>query len=506
MNPDLYSKKLQKLRLLEERQKLIKNLPHIYGYKFYPWARTYYESMNKMNILCAANQISKSSTQIRKCIDWSTNKSKWPILWPHIEQPRQFWYLYPSSYVATIEFEKKWIPEFLPRPGLKNHPVYGWRSEYKSRYIQAVHFNTGVSTYFKTYSQDPQDLQTGTCDAVFGDEEMEDVLFPELQARLFASDGYFHICMTPTLGQEFWREAIENRGKNERFKDALKLQVSMFDCLKYEDGSPSFWTTDRIQKIINACKSDAEVQRRVYGKFVLDSGLKYQAYSNENLIEPVEIPEDWIVYIGCDAGSGGRFNHPSAVAFIAFRPDYQMAYIFKGRRFDGIPTTNSDLVQFVMEMKKDLKNPVAGVFYDYSATDLRTIAMNMGEDWIPAEKSHLIGEGYFNVALKNKMLFIFNTEELSPMIAEIKSLKVSTPKNQAHDDFLDSARYALAKAPWDFSCISDKPLTTPERILTPSEKRIKERRDFWDEKQINNDEIEAEIDRYNELLDFDGYG
>jgi len=499
------SKRVEKAKLLEEKLKLKKNLPHLYGYKFYPWARNFFESTNKINALCAGNQISKSSTQIRKVVYWATSPHLWPKLWPHMKHPRLFLYFYPSSYLATIEFENKWAPEFLPRQELKDHPIYGWRAEYRAKFIQTLKFNSGVTVAFKTYSQDVQDLQASTPAAVFIDEEPDDSLIPEIQARLFASDGYLHLAMTPTLGQEFFREVFEEKGQRERWKDAFKQQVSMYDCLKYEDGTNSFWTHERIQKIINSCKSEAEVKRRVFGRFVLDSGLKYAAFNPEtNIISPVQIPVDWPVFIGVDSGSGGRFSHPSAYCFTAFRPDFRLAYVFKGRRFDGIVTTNSDLVQVVMEEKRELKNPVYGVFYDYSATDIRQIAYDMGETWIPAEKSHLIGEQFINVSMKNDMFKIFDTEELQPLVAELKSLKISTPKNQAHDDFCDAMRYSISKAPWDFSGISSQPIATPQqRTLTELEERRKAF--FIDETDQVMQNLEQEFEMWNELLDQTGY-
>lgn len=492
---------MNKNKILTEAEELIKRrngLPHIYGYKMYPWMKQFFNATNKVSLVCSANQIGKSSIQIRKLIHLATEPQLQKVYWPHLT-PRQFWYLYPSNYVATIEVEKKWIPEFLPRGSYKNDPQYGWRTDYRQKYVQALHFNTGISIYFKTYQQDPQDLQAGTAAYVATDEELPEELFPELQARLFATDGYFSAVFTPTLGQEFWREAIEERGSKQRFPDALKLQVSMYDCMKYVDGTPSHWTHERIQQVINSCKSENEVQRRVFGKFVLDSGLKYPAFNpSVNVIDPRPIPDDWPVFVGVDSGSGGRFSHPSAITFTAFRPDFQLAYVFKGRRFDGIPTTNSDLVMLTRQLKSEIRNPIYGVFYDYAATDLRTIAYQMGEAWIPAEKSHLIGEQFINVALKNKMMFIFNTEELYPLIHELKSLKISTPKNQAKDDFCDSMRYSITKAPWSWDCISgDKPVE-PKKEKTETDLR----REFvLTTEDQNLYDVEREIEEYNELFD-----
>lgn len=492
-NPE---QKLRKLKLLEEKKRLITGLPHLYGMKFYPWMREYFDSQNKINLICSANQIGKSSINIRKCIDWATNKEKWKILWPHLENPRQFWYLYPSSYVATIEVEKKWIPEFLPRAEFKDDPVYGWRIDYRSKYVQAVHFNSGVSIYLKTYSQDPQDLQSGSVAATFTDEELPQELWSELQARLFATNGHFHAVFTPTLGQEFWREALEVRGYKERFPEALKIQVSMYDCLLYEDGSKSFWSAERIEQIKRGCKSEAEIQRRVYGRFVLDSGLKYPGFTpDKNLVEPVPIPPDWLVYCGVDSGSGGKFNHPASVSFVAVSPDFRKGYVFKGRRFDGITTTAADLVQFVMEMSQDVKNTIVGVYYDFAAADLKEIAMRMGANWIPAEKSHLIGEQVLNVGFKSQMLNIFNIEELAPLAGELKSLKISTNKNNAADDFIDSMRYACTRIPWDWSAINEiKPIAARQK----SEVEI--RREYFMSPQKDEETIERDFEEYNDLI------
>jgi phage terminase large subunit-like protein len=93
---------------------------------------------------------------------------------------------------------------FLPRGKFKDDPVYGWKEEKKQGDIVAIHFNSGVHIFFKTYSQNAEDLQSGTCDAIFCDEELPEELY-ELIARLNATDGYIHMVFTATLGQDFWR-------------------------------------------------------------------------------------------------------------------------------------------------------------------------------------------------------------------------------------------------------------------------------------------------------------
>lgn len=316
--------------------------------------------------------------------------------------------------------------------------------------------------------------------------------------RLAATDGYFSAVFTPTLGQEFWRESLEVKGYKERFPKAFKKQVSMYDCLYYEDGTPSFWTKERIGQIEASCKSQAEIQRRVYGRFVMDSGLRYPGFQPSiNLIEPVEIPNDFAVYIGVDSGSGGRHNHPAAITAVAISPNFQKGLVFKGRRFDGVTTTASDLVEFVRAMKAEIKNPIYGIFYDHAAHDLGEISARMGDPWIHAEKSHLIGEQILNVGFKNKMLQIFNTEELAPLVSELKSVRIDTPKTLAKDDFIDSLRYAVTKAPWDWSAIGPQAETMTARQLTVNEERKKF---FQNDFERDDGSIGYEISEWNALM------
>lgn len=488
-------KELEKLLSVEEKTNL---LPHLYGQRLYKWQKEFAESTNRKVFICSANQIGKSSVQIKKMIQWATSPHLWPKLWPEwANTPRIFWYLYPSSGVATVEFEKKWIPEFLPRGTMKDDPIYGWKDEYRSNFIQAINFNTGVSFYFKTYSQNVQDLQTGTVHYIGFDEEMPEEIYSELQLRLAHTEGYLSGVFTPTLGQEFWREAIEVRGYKERFPDALKMQVSMYDCLLYEDGTASFWTEERIQRIKNACKSEAEIQRRVYGRFVLDSGLKYPSFNRDaNIIRPIAIPSDYYVYIGVDYGSGGD-NHPSAVTFIAVAPNYSKGYIFKGRRFDNQVTTASDIVTIVQQMRAEVPNPVSAIFYDHACTDMREIASRMGESWIPAEKSHVIGEGYLNVLFKNKMLSIFDIPELEPLATEFCMLKQSTAKNMAKDDYIDSARYCVSKIQFDWGVILGEKII-PTYVKSETELR---REMFNNAPQEISYDVGEEIEMWNELLE-----
>jgi hypothetical protein len=449
--------KLQELALLESQKKLKEGLPYLHGWKHYKWSRKFFESRNHENFLVAANQIGKSSIQIRKCIHWATSPDLWPELWNTalLGKPNQFWYLYPTRDVATIEWKTKWSL-FMPANEYKNHPVYGWTAEVERKQIQAIHFHTGVSVYFKTYAQSVMDLQTGTCFSVFCDEELPVPLLPELQARLNASDGYFHLVFTATLGQDHWRKTMEEQGGQlEKHKGAFKLSVSLMDCKEFEDGTPSHWSDEKIQRAIAKCPTKAEVQRRIYGRFVMGDGLKYAAFDHEkNTTDEIGIPKDWVIYAGVDVGSGGKTGHPAAIVFVGVSPDYKQGRVFKAWRGDGIDTTPSDVLNKFREMRGDLQ--IITQYYDWASKDFFNVASRLGESFSKAEKSHEIGEGILNTLFRHSMLKVQRgDDELDKLIAEVTSLLNTTAKNKSIDDLIDALRYTVTGIPWNYQAVEE---------------------------------------------------
>lgn len=492
-------KAMEAIRLTDRKKEIERDLPHLYGFKWYPWAKDFFESTNKTALLCAGNQVSKSSTQIRKCIHWATASELWPKLWKR--RPLQFWYLYPTREVASIEFEKKWIPEFLPRGVMKTDPKYGWKAETKNKFIWAIHFNSGVSVYFKTYATDVQHLQSGSVDYALLDEELPTDLLPELQARLFATDGYFSMVFTATLAQEFWREVVEEIGTSrERMVGAWKRQVSMYDCLTYSDGSPSHWTVDRIQRIERSCKSPQEVARRVYGRFTKEEGLAFPGFDRQRNIKKTHpIPGSWKIYAGIDVGSGGDKGHPAAITFVAMNPEYTKGRVFKGWRGDHVQTTAGDVLNKYQEMKRGLT--MTGAYYDFASKDLHTIATRMGVPVMPADKSRELGEQILNTAFKNDMLMIYDEPELIPLVEELTTLDVNARKTKAKDDFIDSLRYACSRIPWDFSIISTEPRESEKSEEDEPKTETQLRREMFRETGAILSDTENEIEEWNDLYE-----
>lgn len=498
----------EKWELVREAERLLAlrdGLPHLYGQKFYPWAKRVWDSTNREIFVCSANQVGKSSIAIRRNIRLATDSSLWQTFWPGLHpgsKPNLFWYFYPTIPVAHTEFETKWEPLFLPRGEFRTHPRYGWTPEFDKGFISKIRFNSGVQIQFKAYSQKVKDLQTATVYHVTSDEELPIEFYPELKARLNSTDGYFLMVFTATLGQLYWQQTMEPANKSEeKHPDAMKLQVSLYDSQVFDDGTPSHWTNAKIKNAIANCPTEAEIQRRVYGRFVKASGLMYEAFSHEkNMIDPHEIPKDWMYFGGVDIGSGGQSGHPAACAFIAVSPDMKQGRVFRAWRGDNIPTTAPDILDKFRDLKKDLV--MTQQVYDHAAKDFFTFASRLGEPFQPADKSREAGIGLLNTLFKTRMLKIFrNDPELEKLVQEICSLGVDTPKRKAQDDLIDALRYTAHSVPWVFDSIEQSEdvrlAIQRERTPIPAKKPGEERRDWFFKDKEQQDPIQEEFDFWN---------
>jgi hypothetical protein len=481
-------------------------LPFLHAYKWYSWARAFYESKNKINLLTAANQASKSSTQIRRALNHATNKELWPELWN--SRPNQFWYLYPTRDQIDAEFETKW-KLFLPRGAMKEDPYYGWTMERRNGHIGAIHFNSGVHLYFKTYSQDAQALQSGTCDEIFCDEELDVDLFDELCFRLTATDGYFNMVFTATQGQDQWRRAMEpGEGEEEFLPQAFKQTVSLYECLKYEDDTPGPWTLERIKAVEQRCSTVNEIQKRVFGRFIVSGGLKYESFDIKRHFKEmpaVRVPKGWLLYAGADPGGGGK-SHPSALVYVAVKPNYRAGRVFLGWRGDGIVTTAGDVVNKHISLAKlyNLRE-FTDRRYDWGSKDFGEIAQRMGHPFQKAEKSHEKGEEVLNTLFKNNMLFIYEDHELRKLGHELATLKKDAVKRHEKDDFADALRYCVTTIPWDWTAVMESmPDESPEEVLTPHQQEVRDRRRaFEDDSEREKRRIEDEFEEWNQAYEGD---
>jgi hypothetical protein len=447
-------RELERLARIEYIEANKHNLPHLYGCTPYKFQKRIWDSREKDIMFSAANQVGKSAIMISKTIHWATEPTLWKELWPKAEKPTQFWYCYPDSKTLNREYDEKWVKEFLPRGDMKNDPQYGWKEKKFKGDLIGIDFNTGVTVYFIQYTQDLTAMMASSVYLIVGDEEMPEGKYDELNVRRSGInvDGYFLTGFTSSIGEELWRRALEPEQSDvEAFPHALKMQVSLYDCLEYWDGTPSMWTVKEIKLREARCKSEAQVRKRIHGKLAIEEGLKYPAFArSRNACKDHKLPATWSIYAGVDIGSGGRKGHPGAVCFVAVSPDYKRGRVFLLWRGDGVETTAKDILNKYVELRGKMR--VALATYDWSSADFGTIARQHGEAFAKAEKNNSLGEELLNVLFKYEMLKIYVGEKTEghKLINELETLKEDTPKRKAKDDAIDSLRYAVTLIPWNF--------------------------------------------------------
>ena len=288
---------------------------------------------------------------------------------------------------------------------------------------------------------------------VTADEEMPEELFDELMARLSATDGYFNMGFTATLGLPLWYRTMECQGKaEEAFKTASKWQVSLYDCQTFLDGSPGLWDLKRIKQREGQCSSEAEVLRRVHGRFVREEGRKFANFTPALCKDNGPVPRDWQIYGGVDIGSGGSAKHRSkgAIIIIAVSPDFSKARVIDSWRGDFLDTTAQDILFKFKELTTG-RNLVQAC-YDYQSREFGIIAARSGMPFIQADKARQTGEQTLNVLFRaNALSLDVDAGDNEKLVTELMTIPAGDKNRRFVDDLADALRYTCAMIPWDFT-------------------------------------------------------
>ena len=488
---------------LKQIQEIKQGLPHLYCFPLYKWQRQSWDDTSTFQFDFAANQVGKSSINIRKCIDYATNPSRWKIF---LRTPKLIFYLYPDKKTATREFETKWTPEFLPRGKFKDDPQYGWKEEWDGKDIGAIHFNAGVTIYFKTYgvgSDHAHTMQASTPAIVACDEELPIELWPELQMRIASpanKGAMFWMVCTPTRGQLFWSKIQSGKIK---LPNSSVRTISMYDCLFYDDGSKSIWTKERIQQIEQTLPSQREIEIRVHGLFKpSEDSILFPTFDRDRHIVKPHNVEGWELYCGIDYGIGGLNAHPPAISIVAISPDYTQARAVKyWKGDDGKKYTVDEVINIYLGYCHTLGlEQIPNTYYDWACGEMGVIAENKGLAFQKADKSRDHGINLLNSLLKNDMLMFFEQidEEHLKLCDEFETLSSDTNKPKSGVDYLiDSIRYAISRVVFSFINIK---LNNIQK--TPVKKTITQGRLSFDEIEDNFLDFNGEeIDEWNSYYD-----
>jgi hypothetical protein len=295
-------------------------------------------------------------------------------------------------------------------------------------------------------------LQAFTLDLVYCDEEVPIKFYDEISNRRISKSGLLSAVFTPVLGQDFFYDVMEGKGDREKLKWASKYRVSLYDCLKYDDGTTSHITNDVIKRRIALCKSEAEVQRRVMGRFSKDVGLVYPFFdASKDIMEPKPVPRDWIYYAGIDLGSGGD-NDPAAIIVIAVSPQYDEVIVVDGYLGDGAETTALDTANYYKD-KIATKYNIACAYYDSADRDFYVFASGMGLPMQKANKVRDTGIRIINILMKNRLIKFFDCPATDYLVRDFSTMSFDRKDKKDVGHICDALRYALTSLPLDFTKI-----------------------------------------------------
>lgn len=177
--------------------------------------------------------------------------------------------------------------------------------------VMVRHVSGGVSIIqFKSAEQGKDKMMGATLDFVWCDEEPPLEVYTEAYIRLSTRKGLMMITYTPLDG----RTALVDRLLYERTPDRHVVTMSMDDAKHFS-----------LEEIEREMLSYPEHERdaRRHGTPMQGEGRVWTVPESMFVMDPIAIPKWWSIIIGIDFG----FEHPTAVAWLAWDKDQDIVYV-----------------------------------------------------------------------------------------------------------------------------------------------------------------------------------
>lgn len=349
---------------------------------------------------------------------------------------------------------------------------------------QSEVFNISVSsshTYFA------QSFQVHNCD-----EELPHVYWSETSARRdgLNIDGYFNMAFTATLSQRFWYEAMECIGlPEERFRDAKKIQVSLYDCQQYMDGTKTGWTNERIQKRIDSCQSEKEVLRRVMGRFVNEELSIISGFSEEQNYKHGEfiVPSTWSRIISFYVSSVG-----TGICVLAVSAEFDKVVVAECHKLD---LTSYEALEKLHALRGKKS---AELYINAEPLDFIEMSQNSGIFFQTVKNPKNGLKDKINSYFKTGVLEIAKSKNSHELIMQIRTIKESDVKSYEGYEVYGAMAIGLSKLAVSLqNSIEGVKKKVPPKILN-------EREAFYrglDRPLEVVDSYDNEFDEMNELLE-----
>jgi phage terminase large subunit-like protein len=165
--------------------------------------------------------------------------------------------------------------------------------------------------WFKSYEKGREKWQGPTLDGVWFDEEPEMDIYSEGRTRTQATGIFTIVTFTPLLGMS----DVVRRFLIEKPDGTHVTSMTIDDAEHY--------TKESREKIISGYP-EHEREARAKGQPVLGSGRVFPVTEESISCEAINIPQHWPRIAGIDFG----WEHPTAVAWLAWNKDADTIYVY----------------------------------------------------------------------------------------------------------------------------------------------------------------------------------
>ena len=275
-------------------------------------------------------------------------------------------------------------------------------------------------------------------------EESDENIFKGLMGRMrrqtpLPGGGYARrygmLAMNPNGEDWQWRLFVQNKSPDFAHFDSTTMDNEA-------NLPPGF-----IQDLLNNYSVDW-LDRFVYGKWSKMSGLIYQEFDdNINMVDPFDIPKDWIKGRGNDWG----VDAPATCAFIAQSPDGKYYVFDEYMDAEKTPEEHSDAILAQSKPYGVFRASIMDSNAWHRESDLKSVADKYrarGYVCLPASKDQMAGILLIKHLLKTGRLLFFRgrTERTIEEIKKWKWASRQTGKEipaRGNDHLLDALRYIL---------------------------------------------------------------
>ena len=180
-----------------------------------------------------------------------------------------------------------WIEDVIMIAGSKGSPSHGVID-----YILVKNVFGGTSKIaFKSCEAGREKFQGASLDFVWFDEEPPKDVYDECKMRVLDRQGHIFGTMTPLKGLSWVYDEIYLNCHNS--KEVWSIFMEWAD-------NP-YLAPSEVEEMSKSMSADMLDSRR-YGKFTSGQGLVYSEFSEQNVIEPFDVPAEWQDTLSVDPG------------------------------------------------------------------------------------------------------------------------------------------------------------------------------------------------------------